>query len=148
MSDERRHANTFAVPGARREVPDVVILAVEWRTRAPLRAQLLEENYEVVATDSWPDARRHLRPGAKPRLVIVDLESLPDPREVLDGLALLMKPDRVLVVSALATVPEDEVRRRGFHLVMRPTTIEAIVAEVRRKRRSTEGTEFTNGATE
>jgi len=114
------------------DVPDIVILAVGWRPRAPLRAQLIEEGYEVVATDTWPDARRHLRPGVKPRLVIVDVEGLPDPGGVLDGLVLLMKPDRVLVVSALGTVSEDDVRRRGFHLLTRPTTIEAIVAEVAR----------------
>jgi hypothetical protein len=132
VSENRRHANTFTGQGTRSAVPDVVILAVEWRPRALLRAQLLEEGYEVVATDTWPDARRHLRPGAKPRLVIVDLEGLPSPQSVLDDLALLMKPDRVLVVSALATVSQDDVRKRGFHLLMRPTTIEAIVAEVRR----------------
>src|SRR5262245_66564429 len=80
--------------------PDIVFLAPEWQPRALIRAQLIEEGFEVVATRSWPMMRRHLRPGSKPRLAIVDLKDLADPRSVLRDLAVLMKPDRVLVLSA------------------------------------------------
>ena len=55
-----------------------------------MRAQLIEEGFEVVATDTWPMMRRHLRPGSKPQLAIVDLKGLPDPREILTGLRVLM----------------------------------------------------------
>jgi len=124
--------STSGASRSRSDVPDALILAAEWRTRAPLRAQLIEENYQVVATGTWDDARPHLRPGIKPRIVIVDLEGLPNPDAVLHDLTFLMKPERVLVVTAMATVPDDAIRRRGFQLVTRPTTIEHIVAEVRR----------------
>ena len=60
--------------------PDIVFLAVEWQPRALIRAQLIEEGFEVVATASWAVMRRHLRPGSKPRLAIVDLKGLADPR--------------------------------------------------------------------
>jgi hypothetical protein len=112
--------------------PDIVLLGAEWPTRALLRAQLIEEGYEVVATDAWPIPRQFLRPGMKPRLVIVDLQGLPEPHIVLDELAVLIKPEHVLVVTALGTLAADDIRDRGFHLVSRPASIGDIVTAARR----------------
>jgi len=114
--------------------PDIVLLGVEWRPRALLRAQLLEEGFEVVATDTWRAARRHLRPGMKPDLMIVDLHRLPEPERVLADLNVLMKPDRVLVLSAMGALSDEEIQRFGFHVVKRPIAIERIVDVVKRIR--------------
>jgi hypothetical protein len=78
----------------------VVLLGAEWKTRALIRAQLIEEGFEVVATDTWPMMRRHLRPGLKPRLAVVDLKDLDEPGRVLRDLAVLMKPERVFALTA------------------------------------------------
>jgi hypothetical protein len=48
--------------------PDIVLLGAERQPRALIRAQLIEAGFDVVATDTWPMMRRHLRPGSKPRL--------------------------------------------------------------------------------
>jgi DNA-binding response OmpR family regulator len=111
--------------------PDVVLLSADRRTRAPLRAQLLEEGFKVIATETWPAMRAHLRPGAKPGVAIVDLQGLPNPAEVLDGLQVLMKPDRVLVLTALGTVPPEEIARAGVSVLRRPASIEEVVAAAR-----------------
>src|SRR4029077_10312004 len=84
--------------------PDVVLLGAEWKTRALIRAQLIEEGFDVVATDTWSMMRRQLRPGLKPRLAVVDLKDLDEPGRVLGDLAVLMKPERVLVLAAAATM--------------------------------------------
>ena len=107
--------------------PDIVLLAAEWKTRALLRAQLLEEGFEVVATNTWPMMRRHLRPGIKPRLAFVDLKGLDDAEQVLRDLAVLMQPERVFVLTATATVAPSEIAALGFHVLGRPLTIAAIV---------------------
>lgn len=112
--------------------PDVVLLGAEWKTRALIRAQLIEEGFEVVATDTWPMMRGHLRPGLKPRLAVVDLKDLDEPGRVLRDLAVLMKPERVLVLAATATVSSSEVSRLGFHVLRRPLTVATIVATVTR----------------
>jgi hypothetical protein len=112
-------------------VPDVVLLGAEWKPRALIRAQLIEEGFNVVATNTWAMMRRHLRPGIKPRLAVVDLRGLDEPEQVLRDLAVLMKPDRVLVVTATATVPPSVVSRLGFRVHRRPVTIASIVAAVR-----------------
>ncbi|MBI3048160.1 MAG: hypothetical protein HYY76_07585 [Acidobacteria bacterium] len=108
--------------------PDVALIGPEWPSRALLRAQLVEEGYSVVATDAWPIPRPYLRRGMTPRLLIIDLHGLADPETVLDEVAAVLPPDRVLVVTALGTLAPDRVRGRGFNLVTRPATVGAIVA--------------------
>jgi len=108
--------------------PDVLLLGPEWPERALLRAQLIEEGYEVVAIDAWPIPRPYRRPGMKPRVVLIDLRGLPDPRETLDEVRVAMPPERVLVVTALGSLSGSEVKQLGFVVVERPATIGQIVA--------------------
>ncbi|HUK36256.1 MAG TPA: hypothetical protein VLV86_20205 [Vicinamibacterales bacterium] len=108
--------------------PDIVLLAVAWESRAPLRAQLIEEGWDVVAVDTWPAMRRSLRPHVRPQLAFVDLKDLPDPQRVLEDLAILMKPARVCVLTALATVQPSTPARLGFRVLHRPIAIEQIVS--------------------
>jgi hypothetical protein len=117
------------VPVTRAPV-DIVLLSVNWDSRAALRAQLLEEGLEVVASDDWTTTRQLLRSGGRPRLVFVDLKDLPDADEVLDALHVLMKPGRVLVLTALASVPTSTVDRLGFRALHRPVTIEEVVGAI------------------
>jgi hypothetical protein len=109
---------------------DIVLLGTEWPTRALLRAQLIEEGFEVLATDSWPMMRQHLRPGEKPRLAIVDLRGLPDAERVLNDLRILMKPNRVLVLTAIDTVPPEAIEQLGFRVLKRPVSIGDVVTAV------------------
>jgi DNA-binding NtrC family response regulator len=96
-----------------------------------LRAQLVEEGFEVLAAESWAAARRALRPGSKPRLVIVDLQGLGNPAGVLNDLAALMTPVRVIVLAAIGSMPASGIRRLGFHVLQRPVAIGDIVAAAR-----------------
>ena len=111
--------------------PDVVLIAVEWSPRALIRAQLIEEGFNVLATNTWWMMRRHLRPGMKPRLALIDLKGLPDPVRFLSDVRALMKPDRVLVLTALGTTPEAEIRRLGFRTISRPIVVKDVVDAVR-----------------
>jgi len=112
--------------------PDIVLLDADWQSRTLIRAQLIEEGFEVVATESWTMMRRHLRPGSKPRLAIVDVKDLSEPQDVLRDLRVLMKPERVLVLSAIGTIGREDVERLGFHVVPRPFEIETVVREARK----------------
>jgi hypothetical protein len=97
-----------------------------------IRAQLIEEGFDVLATDSWTTARSWLRPGSKPSLMIVDLDGLPEPEQVLDSLAVLMQPHAVLVVTAVGTVPLDQLQARGFSVLSRPISIADVVGAASR----------------
>jgi hypothetical protein len=61
----------------------------------------------------------------------VDVKGLDEPEQILRDLAVLMKPERVLVVTAAATIPPAVVSRLGFRVLRRPVTIASIVAAVR-----------------
>ena len=74
--------------------------------------------------------RRRSRPGRKPRLALVDLQGLPEPGEVLNDLRVLMKPERVLVLTAIGALSAADVQRRGFRIISRPTMIADIVQVV------------------
>jgi len=111
--------------------PDVVLLSAEWKTRALIRAQLIEDGFDVVATKTWTMMRRHLRPGRKPGVAVVDLKELDEPERVVRDLAVLMNPERVLVLAAAATVPRSEISGLGFHVISRPFTIAEVVSAVR-----------------
>src|SRR5262249_8567400 len=113
----------------RPEPPDIVLLVTDWLPRALIRAQLIEEGFEVVATNTWPMMRRHLRTGFKPRLAIVDLKSLPNPKDVLADLRLLLDPHQVLVLTASGTVPVETVESTGFRRLSRPFAINDVVTK-------------------
>ena len=86
-----------------------MLFGAAWPSRALIRAQLIEDGFEVVAVDTWVEMRRQLRPGHKPRAAILDLKDLENPSAVLSDLSLLMRPERVLVIAASGAVPLAEI---------------------------------------
>lgn len=108
--------------------PDILLLSTTWPERALLRAQLIEEGYDTAAFDEWPIPALNLTPGMTPRAAIVDLHALPEPRRVLTELRRIVPPDRVLVLTALGTLNEDDVRRMGFRVMARPIRVSEVVA--------------------
>jgi hypothetical protein len=137
-TDVQRHGSVKGLRGVElrddmtmpQQPPDIVLLVAEWQLRAILRAQLIEEGFEVVGTDTWVMMRRHLRPGSKPRLAIVDLKDLQNPRETLNDLRVLMDPNRVVVLTAIGTVPAADIEYLGFHWLSRPIIVRNIIQTV------------------
>jgi hypothetical protein len=111
--------------------PDIILLGAAWPERALLRAQLIEEGLDVVAVDAWPIPRLYRRPEMKPRLLVVDLHELPEPRAVLDELRVVLPPQRVLVIAALGTLEPQEIARFGYRVIERPVSVLDIVRVVR-----------------
>jgi hypothetical protein len=130
---KRRERRTGSIS---KQMTDIVLLATDWQPRALIRAQLIEDGFDVVATDTWPTARRCLRPGSKPRLVVADLKGLSNPSDVLNGLGVLMGPAHVLVLTGIGTLPRAEVEALGFHTLSRPIAIRQIVDSAARLTRA------------
>ena len=107
-----------------------MLFGAAWPSRALIRAQLIEDGFEVVAVDTWVEMRRQLRPGHKPRAAILDLKDLENPSAVLSDLSLLMRPERVLVIAASGAVPLAEIERLGFRVVSRPVVVADVVKQV------------------
>jgi nucleoside-diphosphate-sugar epimerase len=116
-----------------RDSVDVVLLSANRLIRAPLRAQLIEDGFEVIGTDTWTRMRQHLRTGEKPLVAIVDLQNLPDAGDLLLDLRLLMQPSHVIVLAAPASPALDleDVVRLGYVVLRRPMSIGQIVDAAR-----------------
>jgi hypothetical protein len=112
------------------------VLGPEWPARALLRAQLIEDGWDVVATDAWPIPRQFLRHGMRPRAIVIDLHGLPDPRVTLDELRTVVDPSRVLVIAALGTLSREEIESMEFHTIERPASVGEIASAVARLLRS------------
>jgi len=67
----------------------------------------------------------------KPRLVIVDLQDLRAAETLLNELREMIKPARVLVITALGTLTPDQLQKWGFHTIARPAIVADIVARLR-----------------
>ena len=127
---EPRNPRNLGTPGTPSEatIPDIVLLAADWQPRTLLRGQLLEEGYRTVAFDEWDAAKTYLTSPFKPRLVVVDLQSLAGAGAILDELKTLIDSKRVLLIGALGAMANDST---GFDVVSRPITIGGIVAAVK-----------------
>jgi hypothetical protein len=110
--------------------PDVMVLCSEWPERALLRAQLVEDGHEVVAIETWPMPKLYRQSSMKPRVMLIDLQGLADPRVTLDEVRFVHPPERALVVTALGSVTAEVVRALGFNVVERPVSIGRISATI------------------
>jgi DNA-binding response OmpR family regulator len=64
-------------------MPDIILLASNCQPRALVRAQLIEEGFDVVAMDDWSAAAALLKDRRPPDLVVLDLEGFPHADDVL-----------------------------------------------------------------
>jgi DNA-binding response OmpR family regulator len=112
--------------------PDVAVLEADWKPRVLLRAQLIEDGFTVVATDTWPMMADYLQAPMKPRVAILDLQGLEHPGEVLRATRALMTPGRVVVLAALGTLARSEIEALGFRVLARPVSVDHVVAAARR----------------
>lgn len=113
---------------------DVLLVSGEWRLRAPLRAQLLEERDEVYAVETWDEAELLLRTRAvRPRVVVFDLEAETNPEAELRTLAKLVSPARAVILTRATALRRDEVEALGFvHVLVRPYSVSDVVQTVKR----------------
>jgi hypothetical protein len=102
---------------------DVLLLAAEWPERALLRAELIEAGCEVIAVDALPAAGSRMHP----RVAVIDLRELPNPRVDLETARSIVAANCTIVIAGLATLSVDELRQRGYEVIARPTSIKEIV---------------------
>ncbi len=110
----------------------VLLAGGEWRPRALVLAQLLEEGYDVTAVETWDEAELLLRKRAlAPDVVVFDLEDEQQPEAALTTLARLLAPARSIVLTAASVLPGATVRSLGFERVLiRPYSVADVVRAV------------------
>lgn len=107
----------------------LMLIGADWRPRALLRAQLLEEGYDVTAIGVWDEAELMLRTRALvPDIVLFDLAGEPNPEMALETLARLAPGTRVLVLTSAQALSPERIAALGFpHVLARPFQVSAVV---------------------
>jgi len=115
-------------------VDEILLIAAEWRFRTLLRAQLVEEGFEVR---SWPslDAAlaSSLRGGERPQAIVLDAESIEvEAHKVSDLWRLAGKVPLLLCTGASSRAVLDQAELPPAIVLMRPLRIGDLVREVRK----------------
>lgn len=118
---------------------EILLIAADWKFRALVRAQLLEEGFEVKTFPSVKIALAFLLgSGEQPRLTIVDLQgeeheaqALSDLRRLTEGTPLILCGG-ALGRRILNKVAPSQKDRSPARVLLRPFRVGDLVREVRR----------------
>jgi DNA-binding response OmpR family regulator len=113
-------------------VDEILLIAADWGFRALLRAQLLEEGFEVR---SWPSLEAALaylmRGGEPPQAIVLDAESIEvESRKVSDLWRLAGGVPLLLCGGASSRAALDQRDLPPATVLMRPFRIRDVVQEV------------------
>lgn len=112
----------------------VILLGKDWKSRALLRAQLIEEGLEVKAYDSVADAIEAAAGHNGPApLLIADLAGSDDPALVAAQLAHWSRRIPIWIVASRSVIDARELEGRGFEAVLyRPVDVGDLVERIKR----------------
>ena len=113
---------------------EILLIAADWQLRALVRAQLLEEGFDVRALPSLEIALAHLlRSGGQPRLTIVDTQGLQaEARQLSDLWRLNGQAPLILCVGALSGEALVQESSAPAEVLLRPFRVGDLVAQVRK----------------
>jgi DNA-binding response OmpR family regulator len=117
------------------------MIAADWQFRTLVRAQLLEEGFEVKALPSLETALAYLiRSGEQPWLTIVDMQGSENEARALSDLRRLAGEAPLIVCGGIlgcATLNKAALRQQELppaQVLLRPFRVGDLVREVRRLR--------------
>jgi len=113
----------------------VILAGRDWRFRALLRAQLLEEEIEVEAHEAPREALNSLTDlKILPRLLVADLFGSPNPKAELKLLSKWASLTPIWVILSHAFREEESLEGQGFERVLyRPLDVAQLVKDIRRR---------------
>jgi CheY-like chemotaxis protein len=116
-------------------VSQILIAGKDWQARALLRAQLLEEGFEVEAHETISDALAALEPGAKdPDLMIADLSASDDPSADVEALSAWSRKIPIWIIASRTYIVEKGLRGHGFEMILlRPVDVNELVDQIKQR---------------
>jgi CheY-like chemotaxis protein len=116
-------------------VSRILIAGNDWQSRALLRAQLLEEGFEVEAHESISDALSTLTAGASlPELLIADVSASDDPSADVEALSAWSRKIPTWIIASRTYIIEKGLRGRGFEMILlRPIDVGELVDQIRQR---------------
>jgi len=110
----------------------IFIAGKDWQARALVRAQLLEEGFEVEAYETVRDAVAALETGAAPPdLFIVDISASDDPSSDVELLASWSRKVPMWIIASQTFIVEKGLRGHGFEMtLLRPVDVGELVDQI------------------
>ena len=111
----------------------IIIAGEDWQSRAMLRAQLLEEGFEVEAHETITDALAVLGRGAVlPQMVLADVSASHDPAADLRALSPWSRKIPVWIIASRAYRLDDGLHDHGFEIILpRPVDVGELVDRIK-----------------
>jgi len=116
-------------------VGQVLLIGKDWKTRALLRAQLLEEGVDVEAYESLADAlEASIGVGQAPALLIADVGESVDPKVEIAQLAHWSRRIPIWIIARRTVADESEFEGRRFEAVLfRPVDLGELVERIKQR---------------
>lgn len=113
----------------------IMIAGKDWQARALLRAQLLEEGFEVEAHETIAEALATLGPRAHPPgLLIADISSSDGPSTDVDALSAWSGKVPVWIIASRTYIVEKSLRGHGFEMILlRPVDVGELVDQIKQR---------------
>lgn len=113
----------------------ILIAGKDWQARALLRAQLLEEGFEVEAHETIPDALTEIEGSANlPDLFLADISASDDPSADVEALSARSRKVPIWIIASRSYIVEKGLRGHGFEMILlRPVDVNELVDQVKQR---------------
>jgi len=113
----------------------IVIAGKDWQSRALLRAQLLDEGFDVEAHETIPEALVTLEPGTGlPDLFIADISASDDPSADVEALSAWSRKVPIWIIASRAYIIEKGLKGHGFEMILlRPVDVNELVDQIKQR---------------
>lgn len=114
--------------------PAVILLGKAWKSRALMRAQLIEEGIEVKAFDSVADALEAAAGQARAPLLVADLAGSGDPALEVAQLSHWSRRIPIWIIASRSAINPRDLEGRGFEAIyVRPVEAGELIGEIKRR---------------
>ena len=113
----------------------ILMAGKDWQARALLRAQLLEEGFDVEAHETVNEAVASLESApSPPDLFLADVSQSDDPSADVEALAAWSRKVPIWIIASRAFIIEKGLRGHGFEMILlRPVDVGELVEQVKQR---------------
>jgi CheY-like chemotaxis protein len=113
----------------------ILIAGKDWRARALIRAQLLEEGFEVEALETVSEALAVLESGiGLPDLFLADISESDDPAADVEALAAWARKVPIWIIASRSFITEKGLRGHGFEMTfLRPVDVGELIDQIKQR---------------
>jgi len=113
----------------------ILIAGRDWQSRALIRAQLLEEGFDVEAHETVREALASLEtvPGT-PDMFLADVSQSDDLRADVEALAAWSRKIPIWIIASRTFATEKNLRGHGFEMILlRPVDVGELVDQIKQR---------------